>query len=560
MKLFHWRDVPHELADLLEQCTEEDHTKRPQSFQDVLTVLESLSPEKQEARRRQQEAEAERERQRQEQLRQEQLRREAEERQKLESQKQQNFQRWQTSNQAMAWVTQHQGQWTHQDWVGLWDSLKRSQFWPIDEAAVGQELERVKTEFLHKQQAERLAQREKQRQADEERERQAEQERQRQLAEQQKRREEGERQLPGLIRQILDRTNNNPSNEDNQNVARFIKDHDISSQTAKQILSDVREQWKRDNPPKPTTPQLQSFPLSTSEAQDYQKRWAEYYDVPVFTENSLGMKFAFIPPGIFQMGSPLEEEGREPYEGADETQHRVTLTKGFYMGVTQVTLERFTRFVNVTGYKTEAETDGGAYYWTGSEWKKDPERNWRNPGFEQTNDHPVTCVSWNDTQAFLKWLSQQDSQNRQYQLPSEAQWEYSCRAGTVTAWQWGNKIEDGLGWCNIADQSAKKVFTNWIVAPWDDGYVYTSPVGVFRANSWGLYDMHGNVWEWCQDWYGAYPNGDIKDPQGAQNGSYRVLRGGSCLPPVLCRSACRLWNDPVYRFNDLGCRVCFRLD
>jgi formylglycine-generating enzyme required for sulfatase activity len=274
------------------------------------------------------------------------------------------------------------------------------------------------------------------------------------------------------------------------------------------------------------------------------------------------MKFAWIPPGTFLMGSPPTEEGREPYEGADETQHRVTLTKGFYLGVHQVTRGQFARFVKATGHKTEAETGGGAHYWNGKKWELNWAKNWRTPGFEQAEDHPVVCISWNDAVAFCAWLTRQDGQGRRYRLPTETEWECACRAGTTTAYPWGDRIEDGEGWCNIADQTAKKQFARWTeVAPWEDGYVYTSPVGAFRPNNWGLYDMIGNVWEWCADWYGPYPCGDIKRSKILGKPEYRVLRGGSWYDYARgCRAAFRFRIVPPYRNDDCGCRVVLCMD
>ncbi|MBM4038198.1 MAG: formylglycine-generating enzyme family protein, partial [Planctomycetes bacterium] len=135
-------------------------------------------------------------------------------------------------------------------------------------------------------------------------------------------------------------------------------------------------------------------------------------------------------------------------------------------------------------------------------------------------------------------------------------WEYACRAGTTTWYQWGDDPDKGKGWCNAADVTAKKTFPDWTVFNWDDGFLYTAPVGSFKANAFGLHDMHGNAWEWCQDWYGAYKEGDQKDPTGPESGERRVLRGGSWyyIPRVL-RSADRIRNHPEYRNLDAGFRV-----
>jgi formylglycine-generating enzyme required for sulfatase activity len=269
--------------------------------------------------------------------------------------------------------------------------------------------------------------------------------------------------------------------------------------------------------------------------------------------NGVEMKFAWCPPGTFLMGSPLSEEQREGYEGADETQHRVTLTTGYWLGTHPVTRGQFARFVQAAGYRTEAERGGGAYFFTGTEWKLDPAKNWRTPGFEQGDDHPVVCISWNDAVALCEWLNKQGGQVRKFRLPTEAEWEYACRAGTTTPFHFGETI--------ATDQ-----------ANYDGNYTYgrgkkgvfrknTTPVGSFPANAWGLYDMHGNVWEWCQDWFGPYPKEDIKDPQGIDSGAVRVLRGGSWYGyPGVCRSAYRDGIEPGSRDEYYGCRVLLCLD
>ena len=144
-------------------------------------------------------------------------------------------------------------------------------------------------------------------------------------------------------------------------------------------------------------------------------------------------------------------------------------------------------------------------------------------------------------------------------LPTEAQWEYACRAGTKTAYPWGDNPDDGKGWANCADQSLKKKIPNqehWAFFSWDDNFVFTSPVGSFKANAFGLYDMIGNAWEWCQDRYGDYEKGAATDPTGPDNGVLRVLRGGSWLNgPWLCRSARRCRINPDCRIDYLGFRV-----
>jgi len=271
--------------------------------------------------------------------------------------------------------------------------------------------------------------------------------------------------------------------------------------------------------------------------------------------NDLGMKFSYCPPTGpqgFLRGSPATEQDR----GTDETQHRVILTEGFYLGIHEVTVGQFRQFVTAENYRTEGERDGkGGVKWTGTEWKYDPATTWRNPGYTQTDQHPVVVVSWNDAVAYCAWLSRQDGKT--YRLPTEAEWEYACRAGSTTMYQHGNDPEGLAQVGNVADASAKRQF-NWtdtIAA--DDGYVYTAPVGRYRANAWGLHDLHGNVWEWCSDWYGDYPVGTVTNPAGpSQGASARVYRGGSWGDdPRICRSAFRGRNTPEGRGSFQGFRV-----
>ena len=188
----------------------------------------------------------------------------------------------------------------------------------------------------------------------------------------------------------------------------------------------------------------------------------------------VSLKMLFIPAGKFMMGSPESEKGR--YD--DEVQHEVTLTKPFYMGKYEITQEQWE---SVMGNNPSSSTKGAKL--------------------------PVTNVSWLDCQEYLKKLNAKTDGG--YRLPTEAEWEYACRAGTITAYSFGDKI------------TPKKANYNYSKI----GKPVT--VGSYKPNAFGLYDMHGNVWEWCEDWYGDYPAGAVTDPKGPATGEYRVLRGGS---------------------------------
>jgi formylglycine-generating enzyme required for sulfatase activity len=234
--------------------------------------------------------------------------------------------------------------------------------------------------------------------------------------------------------------------------------------------------------------------------------------------NSSGMTFAWISPGTFLMGSPKQEKDRLD----DETQHKVTLSNGFFMG---------------------------AYLVTQEQWK---EVMGNNPGdFKGETNLPVESVSWEDCQDFCKKLRERDT--LPYRLPTEAEWEYACRAATTTPFHFGATISSAQ-----ANYNGNVAYANG-----QKGYKRgkTTPIGCFPANAWGLHDMHGNVYQWCQDWYGAYPKKDVDDPKGPTEGGRRVLRGGSWseLPPA-CRSASRYGFEPGHRSYIFGLRVCFHMD
>ncbi len=163
-------------------------------------------------------------------------------------------------------------------------------------------------------------------------------------------------------------------------------------------------------------------------------------------------------------------------------------------------------------------------------------------------------VSWNDAQAFTTWLSQKEGKT--YRLPTEAEWEYACRAGTTTAYFSGDDGETLAAFENIADGTAKEKHPAWITTVARDGYVFTAPVGKFRANAFGLYDMEGNVCEWCQDRDGSYKRSPVDDPVGSSRGFYRMVRGGAWgRSPRRCRSAYRHWNAEEQRNANVGFRL-----
>jgi len=225
------------------------------------------------------------------------------------------------------------------------------------------------------------------------------------------------------------------------------------------------------------------------------------------------MRLALIPAGHFLMGSPEAEAGRCNDEGP---QHEVTISKPFYMGQTTVTQEQY-------------EAAMGS-----------------NPSENKGAKNPVEMVSWDDAVKFCQKVSAQTG--RRVQLPTEAQWEYACRAGSKMAYNTGRTLPRdmanyGVCWTYPSNRAGNPEETSF-------------PAGSFPSNAWGLYDMHGNVWQWCSDWYRDYKDGPVTDTAGVVTGGLRVLRGGSWFDgPGFCRSAYRRGSDPGGRSDDDGFRV-----
>jgi formylglycine-generating enzyme required for sulfatase activity len=232
-----------------------------------------------------------------------------------------------------------------------------------------------------------------------------------------------------------------------------------------------------------------------------------------FTVRDIALDMIWVKPGTFTMGSPRSEADRVD----DESQHQVTLSKGFYLGKHEVTQAQWERVMG------------------------------SNPSKFKGADRPVETVRWIEAVSFCNKLTEMEKkagrvpEGMAYQLPTEAQWEYACRAGTTTAYSWGDAIT--------------KTNANYR----DSGFKQTRDVGQYAANPWGFHDMHGNVYEWCADWYGDYPSGAVRDPVGPAGGSSRVLRGGSWhLTASYARCANRFRFAPVFSFNSLGFRLSLR--
>lgn len=278
-----------------------------------------------------------------------------------------------------------------------------------------------------------------------------------------------------------------------------------------------------------------------------------------------GIALILIPAGEFQMGSPTMEPDRSPVE----RQHRRIVRQAFYLGETEVTVEQFRKFVQETGYTTDAErgVEEGGHYGKGAfastpqgdrQWSATA--NWQNPfpnikQYKLNDNHPVVQVTWADAQRFVAHFG--------LRLPTEAQWEYATRAGSRTRFFWGNSEAEGKGFGNVADTSAHKRFPNWnLFFPFDDGSWLLSNVGQYKGNPWKLRDVVGNVSEWCQDSFTKdYPSdGTDESPVQGDNNSSRVIRGGSWLDaPATQRSAKRIGFAPHGRRDFVGFRVAMNL-
>jgi len=334
---------------------------------------------------------------------------------------------------------------------------------------------------------------------------------------------------------------------------------------------------------------------------------------PARAADRAGLTLVPVASGEFLMGTSDEQADllratfwrsapipRDEDMETEKPRHRVRISKGFYISAHEVTVAQFRRFVTATGYVTDAEKDnrGGRGFdraghddndgdhidegapGAGARPKKSTGRfetaaryTWKNPGFPQGEDHPVVLVSWNDAARFCAWLSREE--HATYRLPTEAEWEYAARAGTAGWLSFGDDPTVAHRFANLADASLEKAHPGHVgrqrlvdvAKDPSDGFVYTAPVGTFKPNAFGLFDVHGNVWEWCLDRYQRtyYQQlqalgGPAVDPRGPAapdgNGDFRVLRGGSFYTDALvARVTSRLWGAP----NDPFCYVGFRV-
>jgi formylglycine-generating enzyme required for sulfatase activity len=316
--------------------------------------------------------------------------------------------------------------------------------------------------------------------------------------------------------------------------------------------------------------------------------------------NGLRMDFRLIPAGEFDRGHDHSGQCEElvadfprsitprGFAQDERPRHRVRIARPFSLAVSEVSVAQFRQFVQATGYRTTADTSAEGIVGfvarspdeierTGQRrpFGRRPDFSWTNPGFRQEDSHPVVGVSWHDAQAFCKWLGSED--HVRCRLPTEAEWEYACRAGTGGWFSFGDAFRGKLSrHLNLAGQELDERFPGMATRQWlfdpdrdrSDGWTHTAPIASYVPNPWGLYDMHGNVWEWCQDHYldtsyrrlAESPIGPTADPlhddDAADDGDWRVVRGGSWANgPIQCRSATRGFFDST----DAACYIGFRV-
>jgi formylglycine-generating enzyme required for sulfatase activity len=298
-------------------------------------------------------------------------------------------------------------------------------------------------------------------------------------------------------------------------------------------------------------------PFDAAQARAHQEAWAKHLGTTVETTNSVGAKMILIPPGEFLMGSTPEQNavGRkigekeklapaDPYFQRLPTempQHQVTIRRPFLISSTEITIGQFKKFASATKYQTEPERPEVVANPSPSVPDK-PRLTYLNPGYAVTDESPAAVITWNDAVAYCQWLTSQEKTI--YRLPTEAEWEYACRAGTATQFSFGDDYNElpKYGWHNKNAGGKSR------------------PVGQLLPNNFGLFDMHGNLWEWCGDSWDDkwYEKSSANDPIGPPAGSARVLRGGYWRYGAYdCRSACRFYGMPSYRLYSYGFR-CVR--
>jgi formylglycine-generating enzyme required for sulfatase activity len=297
----------------------------------------------------------------------------------------------------------------------------------------------------------------------------------------------------------------------------------LSATGSEQKQATTELDGKAESPVRPRPPRLAS-PFNATMARAGQESWAAYLNRPVELTNSLGMRFRLIPPGEFYMGA---SRGTAIFSDSECPRHKVEITRPFYFGVTPLTQGDYQILMGV------------------------------NPSHFRGNQLlPVEKISWDDAQDFLAVLRKKAGDGR-YRLPTEAEWEYACRAGTTTSFWFGNELNGQQANCD-----GGRSFGTTTKGPF---LAQTSTGTEYPANPFGLYAVHGNVWEWCQDWYAAnyyeqFGEQAAIDPKGPESGTLRCLRGGSWYDgAAYCTSHSRWSENPHVRSNLIGLRVVLEL-
>lgn len=275
-----------------------------------------------------------------------------------------------------------------------------------------------------------------------------------------------------------------------------------------------------------------------------------------------------IEGGSYRMGAQASERERldtvRGFEFDDESPVREVKVARFAIGKYEVTIDEFSQFVQETG----RAVTGCVFLVPPGRFELNPSRAWNNLPWPVTGRHPVSCVNWEDAEAYTKWLKEKTGKS--YRLPSEAEWEYVARAGSKAPWPWGEDPNEACRFANLGDETFRSKFPdyggpNWPFARCRDGHVTTAPVGSFSANAFGVHDMVGNVWEWVQDCRAGYPS-HATDASPVTSGleadcSRRRFRGGSAwTQPPHARSASRAAPPRVGRLFHVGFRVALSLD
>ena len=461
-------------------------------------------------------------------------------------------------------VTEHKGRWTHSEWLSLLSRLEAEGYWPIDEGAFGDRLEAVRVEWEKAEQGRVLKEQEaaRRKREAEERKRQAEAERLR------REREELEAERRRMRASAPAQKATAPATSGSKGCVWFLilvclggggfwymsriwKERSRDSRPSRYVPAEMKK-----GVPLPELPPGfgRAFMLPTSSRDQHGNpvvsRNGSKFDPKTGWAYEVWLKqpqveFVLIPAGEFMMGSSISPEEvvrrykeysstlKTDYFKGEHPQHRVRITKPFYLGKYEVT--------NAQYRACKRDHDSKEYEGKSLNGEK----------------QPVVYVSWDDAAAYCKWLSQRSGVK--VGLPTEAQWEYTCRAGTTTVHYWGDKIDPA--YCNFAD---KNTSFDWRDKELDDGQAVSASVGRYRPNAFGLHDMLGNVYEWCADWHGEdyYAKSPSADPQGPSTGTARVLRGGSWyFYPFSLRSADRFWVVPDVRCSYFGfrCVVCVAL-